>query len=113
MIVTDSQEQLVQIPQNRNAGSIFKASILCHVAQRSFLNRILLQLHPIVDVDAEIAYKNIEGDVRFRRDENGVRDVARMIKVKGGSDAKIKAEGVELGDCPDRVEAQARGNDKI
>ena len=68
MIVTDSQEQLVQIPQNRNAGSIFKASILCHVAQRSFLNRILLQLHPIVDVDTEIAYKNIEGDLRFRRD---------------------------------------------
>jgi hypothetical protein len=68
MIVTDSQEQLVQIPQHRNAGGIFKASKLCHVAQRSLLNRILLQLHPIVDVDAEIAYENIEGDLRFRRD---------------------------------------------
>ena len=36
-----------------------------------------------------------------------------MIKVKGVSDAKIKAQGVELGDWPDRVEAQARGNNKI
>src|SRR5437588_549468 len=36
-----------------------------------------------------------------------------MIKVKGVSDAKIKAQGVELGDWPDRVEAQAWGNNKI
>src|SRR5438309_729405 len=31
-----------------------------------------------------------------------------MIKVKGVSDAKIKAQGVELGDWPDRVEVKVQ-----
>ena len=75
VIVTYLEEQLVQIPQDGNAAGVFKTAIVDHIAQRSLLNRVLLQLHPVVDVDAEITHENVEGDLRFRRDQNGVRIV--------------------------------------
>src|SRR6267378_6529866 len=113
MIVTELEEQLVQVPQNGNAAGILKTAVISHIAQRSLLNRILLQLHPVVNVDAEITHENVEGDLRFRRDQNSVRIVVRMIEVEGISDAEIQTQSVELGDRPDHVESQIWRDDNI
>src|SRR5437588_9903673 len=113
MVVADLKEELVQVPQDGNAAGVFKTAIVYYVAQRSFLNRILLQLHPIVDVDAEISHENIEGDLRLWCDQDSVGIVLGMIEVEGISDAKVEAEGGELGYRQDHVEAQVWSDHRI
>src|SRR5579864_7536207 len=60
MVVADLEEDLVQVPQYRNARSIFKSAIANHIAQGAFLNRVLLQFEFIMEIDSEIADENIE-----------------------------------------------------
>src|SRR5438105_15399818 len=106
MITTDLQEDLVQVPQNRDTAGVLKTAIISDIAQRSLLNRVLLQLHPVMKVDSEITDKNVEGDLRFRRDQNIVGIVLRMFEVEGISDSEIQSQSVKLGDRPDHVEGE-------
>src|SRR5438270_2186573 len=92
---------------------MLKATVVYHVAQSTLLNRVLLYLEPIVEVDPEIADKNIERELRFRRDQDGVGIILRMIEIKRISDAQIEAQRVQLGDRPNRIERKIWSNNKV
>src|SRR5437763_4257071 len=108
VVVSDLEQKLVQVPQDRNAGGIFESAIVHDVAQRTFLDRILLQLHLVVKIDPEISDENIECDLRFRSDQKVIGIGTRVIEIERITDAQVETQGVELGDRPEHVEGQAR-----
>src|ERR1700726_1942263 len=104
MIVAESHEDLIEIPKQRDTGRIFKPAIIGDTAQSALRDWVLLQLHFVVDVDSEIPNKNIEGDLRVGRDQDGVGIVLGMVEVKRITDTKIEAQSVELSDRPDGID---------
>ena len=113
MIVAHGHDSLVQIPKHRNTGGILETTVIRHVAQRDFRDRILFEGEPIVDINPEITHKNIERDLRPRVNEDAVGVVIRMVEVKGVADAKIEPESVKLGDRPEGIHIQLRTQDHV
>src|SRR5438067_8563658 len=66
-----------------------------------------------MNVDPEVAHKNVERDLRLRRDQYIIGVVLGMIEIKGVADTEIETQGVQLGYGPDGVERQIRSNDDI
>ena len=66
-----------------------------------------------MEVDPEITDENIERDLRFRRDEQIVCVIIRVIEIKRVADAEIQSQRVELRHRPDHVERQVRCNNDV
>src|SRR4051812_29327403 len=104
MIVADGQDRLVKVPQNRDASIILEATVVGGVADLPFVNRILLERKAVVEVDPEVAYENIERQLRTRREEQTVGVVLRMLRVKRVAEADVEAQRVQLRDRPEHVQ---------
>ena len=66
-----------------------------------------------MNVDAEIADKNVERDLRLGSYQNVISIVTCMVEIKAIADAEIEPQGVQLCDRPNGIECQIRRDDNV
>src|SRR4051794_34771075 len=64
-----------------------------------------------MNVDAEIAYENIEGELGAGGNQDRIGVVTRVVEVNRVADAEIELEGIELRDGPETIDVDLRTQD--
>ena len=113
VIVAQSHDGLVQVPEDGNARGVLETAVIGHVAQSDFGDRILFEGKTIVQVDPEIAHENVEGELGPGRDQHSGGVVIRVIQVNRVADAQVELQGVELSNGPESIEINLRAQDEI
>ena len=113
MVVAESRDGCVQIPEDRDTGGVLKAAVIGDVTQSHLRNGILLDRKTIVEIDPEIAHENVEGKLGSRVHKDAIGIVTRVIHVEGVADPQVQLEGIELGDGPKGVDVHLRADDEI
>ena len=113
VVVTGRDDDIIQVPQHREAGGIDEAPESRDVAQRALAHGIFLEGKLVMQVEFEIARVDVEAQFGVGRDQDVVGAELGVREVFGKAERGVKAEDVELRHRPGRVDAERRAEDDV